>query len=296
MKWRPSTRTGLWVGIGIVFAILLLDVGLVWRVVAGPINGWTFVSALLVLLSVPVIGVLGYWIYDFSQLGYEFDRNRLVIRTAGTQQIVPTGSIERVIDGREAQPRARMQSLTWPGYCVGQGQIEGVGLTLFYAVGPPPVQAIVVTPSLAYGISVDDMESFSEVFATFQEIGPSTEVEQRSGQAPYVEWDIWHDRLAQGALLAGIVVNLVLFGLLLFRYPALPDAIPMHWDATGSVDRIALRQEAFALPVFGLITLLVNDGLGAAFYPRQRIASYLLWSGTVLVQLLFLLALWQIIV
>jgi hypothetical protein len=140
------------------------------------------------------------------------------------------------------------------------------------------------------------MESLIEALATFQEIGPSAEVGQRSDQAPYVGWDIWHDRLAQGALLAGIVVNLALFGLLLVRYPALPDAIPMHWDATGAVDRIALRQEAFVLPMFGLITLLANHGLGAAFYRRQRIASYMLWSGAALVQLLFLLALWQIIV
>jgi hypothetical protein len=144
-------------------------------------------------------------------------------------------------------------------------------LTLFYAAAPPQKQAVVVTPSLAYGISVNDMESLAEVLTTFREIGPSAEVQQRSGQAPYVEWDIWHDRLAQGALLVGIVVNLALFGLLLFRYPALPDAIPMHWDAMGSVDRIALRQEAFALPVFGLITLIANDGLGAAFY-RARTA------------------------
>lgn len=296
MKWRPNTRTGLWVGIGIITGILLIDAVLVWRMVAGPINGWTFASVLLALLSLPAIGVLGYWLYDFSRLRYEFDRNRLVIRTAGTQQIIPTGSIERVMDGWEAQPETRMQSLTWPGYCVGQGQIEGVGLTLFYAAGPPRSQAIVVTPSLAYGISVDDMDSLIEVLDTSQEIGPSAEVEQGSSQAPYVRWDIWHDRLAQGALLAGFVVNLALFGLLLFRYPALPDAIPMHWDATGAVDRIALREEAFALPVFGLITLLANDGLGALFYRRQRVASYMLWSGAALVELLFLLALWQVIV
>jgi len=276
--------------------MLLLDVGLVWRVVAGPINGWTFICALLALLSLPTIGLLGYWLYDLSRLGYEFDRNQLVIRTAGSQQIIPTASIERVIDGREAQLKTRMQSLTWPGYFIGQGQVEDVGLTLFYAAAPPQKQAIVVTPSLAYGISVDDMESFAEVLATFQEIGPSIEVQQRSGQAPYVGWDIWHDRLAQGVLLGGTVVNLVLFGLVLFRYPVLPDAIPMHWDATGSVDRIALREEVFALPLFGLITLVANDGLGAAFYRRQRIASYLLWSGAALVQLLFLLALWQIII
>jgi len=295
MKWRPSTRTGLWVGAGIILAIVLLDAGLVWRVVAGPISGWTFVCALLTLSSVAAIGLLGYRLYDLSQLGYEFNRNQLVIRTAGTQQIIPTGSIERVIDGRETAIEARVRGPTWPGYYVGEGQVEDVGMALFYAVAPPRAQAIVVTPSLAYGISVDDMESFLEVLATCQEIGPSVEVQQRSSEARYVRWDIWHDRLAQGVLFGGIAINLVLFGLLLFRYPLLPDAIPMHWDATGLVDRIALRQAVFALPVFGLITLLANDGLGAVFYRRERVASYMLWSGAVLVQLLFLLALWQII-
>jgi hypothetical protein len=295
VKWRPSTRTGLWVGAGIILAIVLLDVGLVWRAVAGPVSGWTFVCVLLSLSSVVVIGLLGYRLYDLSQLGYEFGRNQLVIRTAGTRQIIPTDSIERVIDGRKTALRARVRGLTWPGCYVGEGHVEDVGMTLFYAIAPPQKQAIVVTPSLAYGISVDDMESFLEVLASCQEIGPSVEVQQRSSQARYVEWDIWHDRLAQSVLLGGIVVNLALFGLLLFRYPLLPDAIPMHWDAMGLVDRIAMRQEVFALPVFGLITLLANDGLGAVFYRRERIASYMLWSGAVLVQLLFLLALWQII-
>jgi hypothetical protein len=295
MKWSPSTRTGLWVGVGIILAIVLLDAGLIWRVVAGPISGWTFVCALLSLSSLVAIGLLAYRLYDLSQLGYEFNRNQLMIRTAGTRQIIPTDSIERVIDGREGTPKARVRGLTWPGCHIGEGQVEGVGMTLFYAVAPPGEQAIVVTPSLAYGISVDDMESFLEVLATCQEIGPSVEVQQRSSEARYVRWDIWHDRLAQGVLLGGLVVNVVLFGLLLFRYPLLPDAIPMHWDAAGSVDRIALRQEVFALPVFGLITLLANDGLGAVLYRRERVASYMLWSGAVLVQLLFLLALWQII-
>jgi hypothetical protein len=280
VKWRPSTRTGLWVGAGIILAIVLLDVGLVWRAVAGPVSGWTFVCVLLSLSSVVVIGLLGYRLYDLSQLGYEFGRNQLVIRTAGTRQIIPTDSIERVIDGRKTALRARVRGLTWPGCYVGEGHVEDVGMTLFYAIAPPQKQAIVVTPSLAYGISVDDMESFLEVLASCQEIGPSVEVQQR---------------LAQSVLLGGIVVNLALFGLLLFRYPLLPDAIPMHWDAMGLVDRIAMRQEVFALPVFGLITLLANDGLGAVFYRRERIASYMLWSGAVLVQLLFLLALWQII-
>jgi hypothetical protein len=295
VNWRPKTRTGVWIGLGIMAAIVLIDVGLVWRIVSGPANGWTFVLALLVLTSLFALALVGYRIYDLSRLGYALDRNQLVIQTAGAQQIVPTCNIERVIDGRETALSVRMKSLTWPGCALGQGVIEGVGLTLFYAVDSPGKQAIVVTPTLAYGISVDDLESFVEVLTTCQEIGPSVEVEQRSERAAFVRWDIWRDRLAQGVLGAGVLLNLVLFGLLLFRYPRLPGALPMHYDASGAVDRISPRESVFVLPVIAVITLFVNNLLGAMLYRRQRVMAYMVWSGAVLVQVFFLMALWQIV-
>jgi uncharacterized membrane protein len=87
----------------------------------------------------------------------------------------------------------------------------------------------------------------------------------------------------------------VLFAILLFRYPRLPNVLPMHYDAAGRVDRIAPRSEAFDLPVIGLITWATNVVLGAIFYRRQRMLSYLAWSGTLVVLVLFLLALWNIV-
>jgi hypothetical protein len=69
----------------------------------------------------------------------------------------------------------------------------------------------------------------------------------------------------------------------------------MHYDAAGRVDRIAPRSEAFDLPVIGLITWATNVVLGAIFYRRQRMLSYLAWSGTLVVLVLFLLALWNIV-
>jgi hypothetical protein len=295
LKWTPNLRTGLLAGVGILLLCILIDIGLLWRVIAGPPNGVTFVCVLLVLLSLPTVVAIGYRAYDFSELHYEFDRNQLLIHTAGTKQIIPTCSIERVIDGRQAALRVRMHNLTWPGLVVGQGYVDGIGLTLFYGVEPPEKQAIVVTPTLSYGLSVPDMDGFLEVLTTCQELGPSVEVRQQSEQSAYTRWDIWRDRFAQGVLLGGLVLNLALFGLLLFRYPWLPNLLPLHYDVTGAVDRIAPRREVFALPVIGLITLAANGFLGVLLYRRERVASYMAWSGAAVVQLLFLFALWRIV-
>jgi hypothetical protein len=295
VKWKPDLKTGLWVGVAILVVLALMDVGLLWRVVRGAVSGWTFVCALLVILSLPAMALVGYRIYGLTRLRYEFDRNQLVIHTAGGKQIVPTCNIEHVIDGRETPLNLRMRSITWPGYFVGEGYAQGVGLVLFYAVTPPQEQAIIVTPTVAYGISIDDMDAFVEVLTTCQELGPSVQVDQTSQESAYVNWDIWRDRLAQGVLLGAIILNLTLFGILLFRYPRLPNLLPLHYDITGSVDRIAPRSAVFALPTIGLITLAANVILGGLFYRRERIASYMAWSGGALVQVLFLVALWNIV-
>jgi hypothetical protein len=296
VKWEPDLRRGIWVGAGIIAFVILIDVGLVWRVVGGPPSGLTFICASLVLLSLPTIALIAYRIYDLSHLRYEFDRNQLVIITAGTRQIVPTCNIEQVLVGRDVALDVRIKSLTWPGCYIGQGHIEGVGLTLFYSTTPPKEQAVVVTPGLAYGIWVHDIEGFMEVLTTCQEIGPSMQVLQETKESAYVRWDIWRDRLAQGVIAGGLVLNLVLFGLLLFRYPGLPNLLPLHYDVTGAVDRISPRKDVFVLPVVGLLILLANGAFGALLYRRERVASYLAWSGAALVQILFLLALWNIVV
>ncbi|MBL7199579.1 MAG: DUF1648 domain-containing protein [Anaerolineae bacterium] len=295
MKWKPDLRIGMWVGSGIILAILLVDAGLLLRTIYGPLNGVSFVCALLVLLSLLAIGAVGYRIYDLRKLRYEFDRNQLTIVTAASNQIVPMDRIQQVIEGRDAKLQKRMLSLTWPGCFIGRGQIQEIGLTLFYAATPLSGQAIVVTPTLAYGISVPDMEAFMEVFNANRRIGSSTEVVQESHRAAYTRWHIWTDHLAHGILLGSIVLNLALFAILCFRYPRLAHLLPLHYDLTGRVDRIAPRSQVFALPIIGLITWAANGVLGTALYRRERVASYLAWGGALLVQILFLLALWNIV-
>ncbi len=296
MSWRPNTRQGVLVGGAIVITIAVIDFGLIWRVVRGPVNGLTFLCAFVALLTLAPLAAIAYRIYDLLHLRYEFDRNCLVIATAAVRQIVPMRSILQVrADSSGDGPEARIRGMVWPGCYVGPGEVKGAGFALFYGVTPPREQVLVVTPSLAYGLSVPDVRAFGKVFDACQQLGPSAEVQQESVRAGYAHWPIWQDRIAHGVLLAGILLVAVLFAILLFRYPHLPNVLPMHYDATGRVDRIAPRSEAFDLPIIGLITWATNVVLGIAFYRRHRMLAYLAWSATLVVLVLILLALWNIV-
>ncbi|MBE9508399.1 MAG: DUF1648 domain-containing protein, partial [Chloroflexi bacterium] len=70
------------------------------------------------------------------------------------------------------------------------------------------------------------------------------------------------------------------------QFPTLPLLVPIHFDAAGNPDRLVPRGQSFIIPLIGLLTLLVNGTLGGLAYPRERVASYLLWGGAVLVQVL----------
>jgi hypothetical protein len=295
MSWRPRTRVGVWVGVTLILAMLAVDGALVWRIRRGPHNGITFLAGFLILASLAAIAVVAYRIYDLTQLRYEFDRNRLLIARAGMRHTIPIASIEQVIDGAEAALVARIKGVRWPGSYIGPGSTAEIGMTLFYGVDPPGDQAIVVTPVLAYGISVPDMDAFRQVFEACRQLGPLAQVRHETVQAPYLHWPIWRDRAAHLLVGAGVLLGALLFAVLLVRYPSLPERLPLHYNAAGRVDRIAPRQEAFVLPVIGTIAWMTNGLLGTLFYRRQRMLSYLAWSGTLIVQALFLMALWDIV-
>ncbi|MFI5268194.1 MAG: DUF1648 domain-containing protein [Chloroflexota bacterium] len=85
---------------------------------------------------------------------------------------------------------------------------------------------------------------------------------------------------------AAAVLDLAIWLYVALRQSVLPDALPIHYNASGQVDRIGLRGQLFILPAIGLLTLLVNGGLAYAISRRERPLGYLLLALGVLVQLL----------
>jgi hypothetical protein len=284
--WETKKGLGLSSGIGLMVAIMLIDANLIWLATNRPIVIGTFIIGLAVLTSLGLLGLIVYWLYGLIRSGYSLDRNMLVIHWGPTEQIVPTGQIERVLTGDQVAGRISFNGGTWPGHCVGYGEVPGVGSALFYATVPPKHQVYVVTPGMTYGISPANQQAFLQSLHKRLEMGPTQIVEQSSKRPGFLSWAIWQDRVGLVMLAISFLIVLALTGLLCFQFPALPRTVPLHFDAAGQPDRLEARGQIFTIPLIGLVALLLNGTLGGLAYRRERMVSYMLWGGSILIQML----------
>jgi hypothetical protein len=289
-KWETDIRQGMNVGVGLAIFIVVVDVVSIVLLVTRPLSFGTFILSLALVLSLGLLALIVYWLYGLFLSRYLLDRNELIIQWGAVQQVIPMGQVEAVFTGEEVEGAIHFGGGRWPGHCVGFGEVPIPGgestPTLFYATVPPQWIIYVVTPGLIYGISPAQRDDFLESLLKRMEMGPTQVVEQSTIRPGFLSWHIWRDRLALGLLGIGIVAAVALIGLLTFRYPGLPLLIPLHFDAAGAPDRFGPRVQVFITPLIGLLTLLLNGTLGGLAYQRERVISYLLWGGAVLVQIL----------
>lgn len=101
---------------------------------------------------------------------------------------------------------------------------------------------------------------------------------------------LWRDSLSVGLILASLVG---LAGLLVYVYawvPNLPQLLPLHYNGSGSVDLIGPRIDLFKMPAIGAIVFGADLTLATILHRRERMAAWLLLTGSVLVQLMLIVA------
>jgi hypothetical protein len=296
-------KFGIGVPLGLLFTVLVvaLDGWLLNRLIdpsirAQEISFFSFIVGLIVLLSIPLLAVLVYQTAGCLTLRYHIDRNGVLVRWSGTEQIIPIRDVQRILIGSKlAGSTVRRRGLHWPGHERGEGLVPGIGRTRFLATRPLAEQLLLITPGLAFGISPDDPEAFLQAFQARRELGPNRLVEREIRRADWFTWPLWSDRTAQLLVGAAMLVNLGLFGYISARFPGLDTQLPLHFNNQGMADRIGTKGELFALPIIGLIILGTNLLVGLILYKRERAGSYLLWGAAAAAQALFWLATFSIV-
>ncbi len=285
-KWNISVGRGFGIGIGLMSVITLVNAALIGLAASRPISFGTFIVGLSAIFGFSLVGLIAYWVYGLAGASYMLDRNALTIAWGTSKQVIPTSEIERVFTGDDIEGKLRFYGGRWPGHWVGYGELPDAGPTLFYATQPLPQQIFISTPRLVYAISPTDQEDFLESLHKRLQMGPTQAMEQSSQRPSILDWPIWKDPLGLTMLGATTLAIVSLLGMLSFRFPALPMLIPLHFGASGSPDRLGPRVEIFLIPLIGLLAFLINGSLGSLAYRRNRVASYMLWGSSILIQVL----------
>jgi len=276
---------GRWYGPAAMLALIGIDILLLRAFVTRPIDGLSFVLALLVLGSLLVLLYLGYRILSTFMLEYWVDRDAVTLIWGPTRQIVPMGYIERIVASPDTQVLDAPAPWHWPCPHRRRMVTRLFGMVNAYSTRPLDEQIILVTNGESYSVSPADPRGFLQAVQERFGLGVNRVREPELQRPPVWTWPLWRDKVALFLIGAGLLGVLVMFGALCFRYPGLSSDLPLHFDVAGLPDLIAPKSELFRLPGIGLAVWLFNTGVGVWLYRHvQRGSAYLLWFGALAVQ------------
>lgn len=103
--------------------------------------------------------------------------------------------------------------------------------------------------------------------------------------------EYWRNRIAFWLLVSSLLANVVNWAILpIFVRPTVSTII-LHYNVYFGVDAMGDWKWVFILPGIGFFLLIVNNFLAMYFYAnKERIASYVLLIGALMVQLCLLIA------
>lgn len=286
---------GTAVGVVASGGALALAVLLVVRGVGWPTSFPAFMAYTGAGVMVVVAAAFAFWTWGCITLRYIVGPAGVTIRWGPVRHQIPITRIEAITAGRSEQ-KPQNRGISWMGYHVGKGRAGPWDRVLFFSTHRTPEEIVYVsTADTAYAISPRDPARFAMEIQRFYQAA-AAQGAGVSREGPSVERDflaslpIWSDRTAQLLVFLGVIINVALWGYIFGNYPNLNNQITIQFPPIGSITTLHSRDAILRIPATATAILGVNLFASLLFQPRERAATYLLLTGTVFLQLAFLIA------
>jgi hypothetical protein len=173
------------------------------------------------------------------------------------------------------------------GYHWGQGKTaDGQRLHLF-TTQPLAHTLVLYAAGNAYAISPADHEVFVQDLEQRRNLGATKSLTPTVEPGRIFLYAFWNDRTVRTLQLIALALNMFILAILAARYPLLGPTVPMRFNAIGQIAEPRPRHQVLFLPLAAFGLSLLNTVIGLAFYRRQQLGARLLQGASVVVQILF---------
>lgn len=283
-RWEGAICCG-WLVVG---QLLLLQ----W--IANRSTDWLrIVLIALLLATIPLLLHLLYRTWIAFTLEYWLDRNSLTVRCADVRETLPFGALHQMVLGG-GQAGATSAWRNWPSQFVRVKPPAEGGVTALASL-PPERWLLLEGDGGAWALTPADEQAFATALQQRVRAGAmagttagAIRYERRFDPANLLNVDRLGAILIALGLLGALIVGVVY----MVRFPSLPDVLTVRFTGEGLPEVVREKQSLVVLPLLALLAWGVN-GLGGMLMAgrRQISAAYLLWGGTLVVQLCALVSL-----
>jgi hypothetical protein len=291
--WRPKGSPAGLLGLGAAVALGLAAAASGLFAIRQPVGFAMFLGLLVgfvcgALAILVLVLTVGYF-----RLRYRFEEAGLVITWLGGQELIGYERVDGIFSGQRLGQAMRVRGLNWPGFHVGVGRTRVMGFVRYFVTtGDLNQIALIVTPDVTFALSPADAAGFrreliGRVEASEAGLAPDS---ARGASARAAAPSPMRDLALMATLFASIAVLAMTALYISMRWSAIPDVLAMQFSRDGVILAYGQREDIFKLPGIGAAILIANLGIGLSVYARERAAARMLWSISVIVQVLVLVA------
>lgn len=291
--WRPKSSAAGLLGLGAAVFLALAALASGLFAIRQPVGFAMFLGLLVgfvcgALAILVLVLTVGYF-----RMRYRFEATGLAVNWLGRREHIAYDRVDGIFAGQRLGQAMRVRGLNWPGFHVGVGRTRVMGFVRYFVTtGDLNEIALIVTPDITFALSPADASGFRrELIGRVEasELGgpaaqPADTTKTSTPASPLRDVTLF------ATVLASIAV-IVLTGLYIgARWAAIPDVLPMQFARDGAILTYGQREDIFKLPGIGAAMLIANLGIGLAIYAREPAAARMLWSISVVVQVLMMVA------
>jgi hypothetical protein len=296
-NWQPQSSLARWVATvllvltlaGSIFFLIEIANAVLLPPEQWPVNDRLYMVFLGFIALVSLSVYLAYRVAGAFTLRYSLDRNGLYIHWLGNTAIIPLGQITTIESGAGYElPRGQVLARSI-GFYRGQMALPGGRpLQLFGTASPISPQTLIVhTADAAYALSPVEPDTFVQELEQRRRLGVIQQLTPTIKRGGLLSYAFWADHTIFWAISGAVVLNLMLFGIAMLDYQQLPSLIQFRFDQEGNLAELRPRHQILFLPLAAATIMLLNAGFGLVLYSREVAGARLLQFGSIIVQVLF---------
>ncbi|OGE79201.1 MAG: hypothetical protein A2751_04375 [Candidatus Doudnabacteria bacterium RIFCSPHIGHO2_01_FULL_46_14] len=107
---------------------------------------------------------------------------------------------------------------------------------------------------------------------------------------------MFKDRLIFVSFVISAILNIILWLMLAGKFGWSAEKIPLHFNVAYGIDYLGTARQVYEIPLTGLVLLAINTLLAVKLYSREKLFSYFLSFGSIVLQLILSAAALSLIV
>jgi hypothetical protein len=288
--FRPDRRMGLIFHIAVILLFTLASLFGLWQASQASIGLMFMLYLLPVMAAVIIVPMLAYRVYALQTAVYTLEREGIRVRWGLRSEDIPMDDVLWVSLVAELSAPLPLPALRWPGAVLGKRHLAGGGEVEFLA-GNFRDMLYIATPGGGIVVSPAAPERFMETFQRFTEMGSLSPLSSRSVYPAFLLARVWSARPARILLLTCVLLGLALLAWVSLSIQGRGE-VHLGFQPDGSPGDLVPAVRLMLLPILNSFFFLVALLSGMLLFRREdtRPMAYVLWLGSALTNLLFLMA------